>query len=452
MSTKVISPNTQMMPVSARVSKEGHLLVGGCDTNELAESFGTPLWVVDYATVEASAHALSSGLAGYTGGARALYAGKAMMCLALCKMTNQLGMGLDVVSAGELYTALQAGLKPSDIYMHGNNKTPSELKMVVDNPGVTVIVDGFDELDLLIELAREAKAPVEIMVRVTPGVEPETHEYIKTGQIDSKFGISLGDVIPFLRRVEKNGNFVKFKGLHAHIGSQSLELEPYLKVVDILSELCLEIKQELKLDVDKLNLGGGLGIVYVDSDKPLPLYEWSKAISNQVSKAFPEKGLNLPYLLVEPGRSVVGTAGITLYRVGPCKKFQSGKLSASVDGGMADNPRPATYNALYTARLANRMDSPRPENEVELVGRYCESGDIIIKDAGIPAEKGDLVAVFATGAYNYSMASNYNRTSRPACVLVKDGKAELIIKRESLEDLIRQDLIPEFLKQDKRAE
>lgn len=443
MDTKVLSPNTQMMPVSSE-TKDNHLWIGGCDTTDLAKKFGTPLWVMDYATVEASASALKQGLSNYPN-SQALYAGKAFMCLALCKLTYKLGLGLDVVSEGELYTALKAGIPAKNIYMHGNNKSKEELKLAVENPGVTAIVDGLGELELLIELAKESKKSIDVMVRVTPGVEPDTHEYIKTGQEESKFGISLDEVIPFIRVALNNSSQIKFTGLHAHIGSQSLALEPYLKLVDVMAQLAKDIKSELEVSIEKLNLGGGLGIVYVEENKPLPLYDWSKAISARVVEKFPEYGLALPKLLVEPGRAIVGSAGVTLYSCGQEKTFQSGKKIVAVDGGMADNPRPATYNALYTACLANRMDSAKPDNVVELVGRYCESGDIIIKDAQLPAQKGDLVAVFASGAYHYSMASNYNRTARPACVLVKNGVAELIVKRESLDDLIRQDLIPSSL-------
>lgn len=442
MSTKVLSPNTQMMPVSATILENGHLAIGGMDTVELAKKWGTPLWIVDFDTVKASCEALKNGLAHYPN-ALPLYAGKAFMNLAMVKLTNSLGLGLDVVSDGELFTALKAEIPPDKIYMHGNNKSADELKMALDNPGVTVIVDGFNELSLLTQLASGKERSINIMVRVTPGVEPDTHEYIKTGQADSKFGISLQEVIPFIKKAKESSSHIKFKGIHAHIGSQSLELEPYLQLVEVLASLALEVKEELGVEIEKLNLGGGLGIVYVEGDKPLPLYEWSNALSKKVKEVFPAKGLTLPVLLVEPGRSVVGTAGITLYSVGHTRKFDTGKTIIAVDGGMADNPRPATYNARYTARIANRMNAPKVDSKVEVVGRYCESGDIIIKEASIEADMGDIVAVFATGAYNYSMASNYNRTRKPACILVKDGVDELIIKRESLEDLVRQDILPE---------
>lgn len=447
MNTGILSPNTRMMPVSAEVSSENHLVIGGCDTVELASTWGTPLWVMDYATIEASARALNSGLSSYPG-AKALYAGKAFMCLAMCKLIDKLGMGLDVVSEGELYTALSAGVPQENIYLHGNNKSRAELELAITRPGVTVIVDGFAELDLLLELAREHRKQAEIMVRVTPGVEPDTHEYIKTGQSDSKFGIHLEQVGMFIEKVKAAPDLLNFRGLHAHIGSQSLDMQPYLKLVEILADTVQELNEKHSVEVEKLNLGGGLGIAYTEEDSPIPLYDWSRALSEKVLSVFKEKSLKLPYLLVEPGRSVVGTSGVTLYRAGQTKEFSSGKVSVALDGGMADNPRPATYNARYTAVLANRMDEGNTDSNTDLVGRFCESGDIIIRGAGVRARPGDLVSVYSTGAYNYSMSSNYNRTGRPACVLVKDGVAELILRRETLEDLIRQDLVPEWLEKE----
>lgn len=444
MSTSVLSPNTRLMPVTAEVSPEHHLMLGGCDTVKLAERWGTPLWVMDYDTIKASAEALKAGLAVYPG-AKALYAGKAFMCLAICRLVRELGLGLDVVSEGELYTALRAGFPKDDIYLHGNNKSPAELIMAIENAGVTIIVDGFQELDSVIEIASARGLRARIMVRVTPGVEPDTHEYIKTGQFDSKFGISLEQVVPFVERVVQSEEHLEFRGIHAHIGSQSLAMEPYLKLVDILAETVAEIKNRLGREIDYLNLGGGLGIVYTEADQPIPLFDWSRAMAERVLDVFTRLGLKQPQLLVEPGRSVVGTAGVTLYRAGQVKNFESGKRAVALDGGMADNPRPATYNARYTSVIASRMNKSEADSPVDLVGRFCESGDIIIKGAGIPAETGDLIAVFSTGAYNYSMSSNYNRTGKPACVLVKDGKAELIIERESLDDLVRQDRIPDFL-------
>lgn len=459
------SPNTRLMPVTATISAEDHLLIGGLDTVELAERFGTPLWIMDYQTIVRAVNDCREGLAagfheagigsggaggagsGSAAGASVLYAGKAFTCLAMARIVRRLGLGLDVVSEGELYTALQAGVDPETIFLHGNNKSDSELERALLAGPVTVVVDGVGELERLDSLAARLERQARILVRVTPGVEPDTHDHIKTGQADSKFGVPLEDVPDFVRRCLSMPGTIAFRGLHAHIGSQSHDIEPYLRIVDILADLALRLK-EMGVEVEMLDLGGGLGIAYTEKDRPLPLHTWARELSAAAVKAFASRKLTRPHLLLEPGRSIIGPAGVTIYRAGDTKGFPSGARYVSLDGGMADNPRPATYNALYTARIASRMSAIGTDDVTTLVGRYCESGDIIIKDAGIPVRTGDLVAIFATGAYNYSMSSNYNRTGRPACVLVDDGRAELILRRETLADLIRQDLVPDWLTDD----
>lgn len=443
MQANPVSPNTMLMPVTAEISAEDHLFLAGIDTVELAKEFGTPLWILDYATITQAVKALQHGLSDYPDSS-ILYAGKAFTCLAMCHMVAKLGLGLDVVSEGELYTALKAGVKPESIYLHGNNKADSELERALLAGPVTIVVDGSFELLRLSELARAMKTRARILVRVTPGVEPDTHDHIKTGQTDSKFGIPLPEVVDFARRCLDLSDSISFLGLHAHIGSQSHDLKPYMEIVEILCDLAGQLSQ-LGIETSRLDLGGGLGIAYTENDQPLPLSLWAHELAASVKKTFSARNLKCPHLLLEPGRSIIGPAGVTLYRAGNVKEFSSGMRYVSLDGGMADNPRPSTYNALYTARIANRMSARSRQPVTTLVGRFCESGDIIIKDAGIPAESGDLIAIFATGAYNYSMSSNYNRTGRPACVLINNGKAELILERESLDDLIRQDLVPDWL-------
>jgi diaminopimelate decarboxylase len=280
---------------------------------------------------------------------------------------------------------------------------------------------------------------------VTPGVEPDTHQHIRTGQHDSKFGLLLEDVPELAQWIVSNPRTMKFLGLHAHIGSQGQDLAPYLLVVDVLADLVLELKQQHSIDISYLDLGGGLGITYSEQDKPIAIHEWAQAMADRTKTAFSAKGLPLPVLMLEPGRSIVGTAGVTLYRAGHSKVMGGQTSYLALDGGMADNPRPITYQARYTACVANRMNAGPPQTPVTLAGRYCESGDIIIREAYLSAESGDLIAIFGTGAYNYSMASNYNRTQRPACVLVANGAADIIIERESIEDLLRQDRIPHRL-------
>lgn len=444
MTTTVISPNTQLMPISAEVNDKQHLTIGELDTVELAKEFGTPLYIMDYATIEAAATACKIGLADYPD-AQVLYAGKAFLCLAMCHIVKRLGLGLDVVSEGELYTALKAEVPLDKIFMHGNNKSDNELRLALKHKGVKIVVDSFAELIRLDELAAEVDTKADIMVRVIPGVEPDTHDHIKTGQTGSKFGINLEDMDDFAVHVKKFAKTINFLGLHAHIGSQTHELKPYQEIVEILADLCLDLKMRHEMPVPLLDVGGGIGIAYVREDKPLPLYDWASNIATAVEKAFLTRALTLPQLIVEPGRAIVGPAGVTLYQAGRMKHLPDGTRYVGLDGGMADNPRPITYNARYTAAIANRMNAPKAMDNTTLVGRYCESGDIIVRDAGIPAETGDTIAVFGTGAYNYSMASNYNRTGRPACVLVRNGSAEVILERESNDDLLKQDRVPSWL-------
>ncbi len=443
MTTQVVSPNTKLMPVSATV-EDGHLIIGGCDTTELAEHFGTPLWVMDYQTITTAVEALKSGLADYPN-SQVLYAGKAFLCLAMCHVVKKLGLGLDVVSEGELYTALQAGIPAENLYMHGNNKSNRELNLAVEN-GVKIVVDSFSELSRLNEIASILGKHAYILVRIIPGIEPDTHDHIKTGQHGSKFGIPIDDLDDFVGMAISP--WIRLIGLHAHIGSQTHDLEPFLEIVDVLADLVVRVQQTYGTTIEVIDVGGGLGIAYTAEDKPLALHDWAKGMSSAVEAAFKKRLLPMPRLLLEPGRSIVGTAGVTLYTAGDVKPLPEGGNYVALDGGMADNPRPSTYNALYTAVIANRMDAPPSDTTTTLVGKYCESGDIIIKDAGIAAETGDIVAVFATGAYNYSMASNYNRTGRPACVLVDDGFAEVILERETCDDLLRQDRVPGWLLKD----
>jgi diaminopimelate decarboxylase len=437
-STRVVSPNVQIMPISATTDAQGHLIIGGCDTVELAKQFGTPLYVVDEATVRASASAFQAGLSAYKR-SRALYAGKAFLCTAMCHLIRKLGFGLDVVSEGELFTAVKAGFPADLIYLHGNNKSARELQAALDYPGVKIVVDSADEVKMLAEIAKQSKVKASILIRVTPGVEPDTHEHIKTGQHNSKFGIPLEKLNETVQLILKHSEALHLVGLHAHIGSQSHDLGPFLELIDIMADRFAALKKEYGVELTQLDVGGGLGIAYTKDDQPTAIHDWAHAVATKVAEAFSKRNMELPELFVEPGRSMIGTAGVTLYRAGHTKDIEGGISCLSVDGGMADNPRPITYQAKYTTCVANRMNEPAPKKPVSLVGRYCESGDIIVKEAYLAAQRDDLIAVFGTGAYNYSMASNYNRTTRPACVLVGDGKAEVIIARETNEDLVRQD-------------
>ena len=442
--TEVSSPNLNVRPVSARVDHQGHLTLGGLSVMDLAQQFGTPLWVVDEATIRQAAAACQSGLAHYPD-AKVLYAGKAFLCLAMCRLAKSLSLGLDVVSDGELYTAVCAGFPPELIYRHGNNKSSGDIESALMAGSVKIVADGRLELEMIALIARKLKVKAPVLLRVTPGVEADTHHYINTGHKDSKFGLPLDEVPEAVQFALSNQDALQLLGLHAHIGSQIHDMAPYLAIVNILADCALTLKRKYSFVMEKLDIGGGLGIAYTESDKPIAIYDWSSAIASRVLSAFQDRQLSLPQLLVEPGRSIVGTAGVTIYQAGYKKSTPGGKEFLAVDGGMGDNPRPITYQANYTACVANRMNDALPDQPVTLVGRYCESGDIIVKEAYLPARSGDLIAVFCTGAYGYSQASNYNRTARPACVLVFDGKAEVIIERETNADLIRQDRVPERL-------
>lgn len=443
-STRVISPNVEIKPVTAATNEKGHLTIGGCDTVDLAKKFGTPLYIIDEATIRQAASAFQAGLSSYRK-ARPLYAGKAFLCTAICHLIRNLGFGLDVVSEGELYTAIKAGFPADLIYLHGNNKSERELQAALDYTGVKIVVDSADEIKILAALARTAQKKASILIRVTPGVEPDTHEHIKTGQHNSKFGVPLDSLNELAELVLKHTDSIELIGLHAHIGSQSHDLGPFLELIDIMADRFATLKTDYGINLTHLDVGGGLGIAYTKDDQPTPIYEWAHAVATKVAEAFTQRNIDLPELFVEPGRSMIGTAGVTLYRAGHTKHIEGGYSCLAVDGGMADNPRPITYQAKYTTCVANRMNEPIPKKPVSLVGRYCESGDIIVKEAYLAAQRDDIIAVFGTGAYNYSMASNYNRTTRPACVLVHEGTSEIILARETNEDLVRNDRTPERL-------
>ena len=370
--------------------------------------------------------------------------------MALCNVIASEGFGFDVVSAGELYTTLQAlsqsGLSYADnserIYLHGNNKSISELNLAREN-NCTIVVDNWFELETLATMAKETDQKICILLRFTPGIECHTHEYIKTGHIDSKFGFDPNDLDPVLKFVSSNSG-IECKGIHAHIGSQIFECKPHQDLAGVLVDW-MKKAADYGLPIRELNVGGGLGIRYTESDDPPSIDEWAKGISMAVVAAIEATGLPQPKLIAEPGRSLVGTSCVTAYTIGSRKVVPGIRTYIAVDGGMSDNPRPITYQSQYLAIIANKMGAELKET-VTVAGKHCESGDILIKDIQLPETKpGDILVVMATGAYNYSMASNYNRLPNPAAVLVNDGEANLIIKRESLEDLISQDLLPERL-------
>lgn len=445
---QTLSPNQSLRPLTSRINSRGHLEIGGCDVVELVRQFGSPLYILDEWTLRRACQLYRDSWAHcYAGGSRVLYATKAWNCLAICALALQEGLGLDVASGGELYTALQAGAKGEDLYLHGNAKSLDELNLALET-GCTLVVDSLYELQQVSALTTPAR-PARLLLRVNPGIDVHTHEYIRTGQTDSKFGIGrwqLPEVLDFLAAHPQ----LQCVGLHAHIGSQIFDLQGHRDLAGVLAQIW---RQGLGrgLPLQELNVGGGLGIRYIESDDPPSIPEWVETVATAVQQAFAQAGIPLPKVLCEPGRSVIGPAAVTAYTLGgqkripPSDDLPQGRTYITIDGGMSDNPRPITYQARYTALLANRPEAEATQR-VTVAGKHCESGDVLLKDVLLPAPMaGEVLVVLATGAYNYSMASNYNRFPRPAAVLVNEGEAQLIVRRETYADLIRQDVLPERL-------
>jgi diaminopimelate decarboxylase len=430
----------EVFPDTAQVSPAGHLVVGGCDVVTLAEEHGTPAVVFDRATLEARCAAFAREVPP----GNVLYAGKAFCCVAVCEILRDLGLGLDVCTGGELATALAAGFPPARIVFHGNNKSVDELRMARDAGVGRIVADSFDELRRL----QEVEWPHRVLIRVTPGVEAHTHEYVQTGQEDSKFGFTLADGIALSALRTAAGAGLDVSGLHAHIGSQIFDKEAFELAAARLAGLAVEARAKLGIDVSELDLGGGLGIAYTADDDPPEPAELVAAITRAAEEAFVERGLDVPAIMLEPGRALAGPAGVTVYRVGTVKRIprarahadQPDRVYVSVDGGMSDNPRYALYGATYEAALATRMSDPATL-WCSVAGKHCESGDLLIRDVRLPDDvaPGDLLCIPATGAYTYSMASNYNRLPRPPVVLVADGRSQVIVRRETHDDVLRLD-------------
>ena len=442
------SPNQELLPLTASVNSSDRLEIGGCEVTALVEQFGSPLYILDEETLRAACAQYRDAFGRYyPGSSQVLYASKAWSCLAVCAIAAEEGLGIDVVSAGEIYTALQAGVGSDKIYFHGNNKSREELQLAVESGCITV-ADNWRDLETLAELGKLGVSsltggPTRIMVRFTPGIECHTHEYIQTGQIDSKFGFdpnSLDRVFTFISQQPS----LFCVGVHAHIGSQIFELQPHDDLADVIVE-ALTKALSYGLPATEINIGGGLGIRYTEADDPPSIEDWARTICSAVVAACERQQLPLPKLLCEPGRSLVGTACVTAYTVGSQKVIPGMRTYLAVDGGMSDNPRPITYQSVYRVIAAGKMSAPLTET-VTIAGKHCESGDVLIKDAFLPeCQAGDVLAVTATGAYNYSMASNYNRVPRPAAVLVRNGEVNTIIQRETYQDLLRLDRLPERL-------
>ena len=432
------SPNQSLLPLTAKVNSQDHLEIGGCDVTELVAKFGSPLYIMDEYSLRTACRQYREGLANhYSGESLVIYASKALNCLGICALVASEGLGIDVASGGELYTARQAGVAAEKIYLHGNNKSPQELQEAIEC-GCTIVADNWLELKTLAELAQSSSPKV--MLRITPGIECHTHEYIRTGHLDSKFGFDPNQVQAVFNFLQKNPN-LDFVGVHAHIGSQIFERQPHQDLAGVLVEW-LKTATDLGLPVRELNVGGGLGIRYTEADDPPSIGEWTQAVATAVEQACEEAQISLPKLICEPGRSLVGTTGVTAYTVGSEKIVPETRTYIAVDGGMSDNARPITYESVYRSLLASQMSASATQT-VTVAGKHCESGDVLIKEALLPpTTAGDTLVVMSTGAYGYSMASNYNRLLRPAMVLVQEGNADVMIDRETYQDLIAQDRLP----------
>lgn len=441
------STNQSLKPVTTKINDVGNLEIGGCDLVKLAEKYGTPLYVLDEATIRKICRDYKDAFKGYPK-VNMMYASKALCSSATSALIASEGFGFDVVSSGEIFTVYKSGANMSKVLFNGNNKSYDELSLAIELGVGRISVDNFFELSLLNEIAKSHKKIVNILLRITPGIECHTHEYIQTGHLDSKFGFDLTQIDDAVELIVNDYTNLKLHGLHAHIGSQIFEKSIYGDEIEILVKEIARLDEKFGLKLDEINIGGGLGVKYVEADYPPSTYEVAEIVIKRLYECIEKYKIDAPALFIEPGRSIISTSGVTLYTLGSSKQVPKGKTYFAVDGGMADNARPSMYQAEYDAQIANKPDYELAQT-VTVAGRFCESGDILIKNIKLPEiEEGDILCVYNTGAYNYSMASNYNRVQKPAMVLVNNSQSDIIIKRESLEDLIAHDIIPDRLKND----
>lgn len=421
---------------------DNQLYIGGVSCKELKEKYQTPLYVFDEELVRNNCREYIKHFKVNENNNRVAYAGKAFLTMYMCKLINEEGLYLDVVSGGELYTANKVNFPMDKILFHGNNKTVEEIEMGVELGVGRFVVDNYYELDLLERICEQKNKKQAVYFRITPGIEAHTHNYIQTGQIDSKFGFALSnralhDVVESI----KNYKNIELVGIHAHIGSQIFDVEPYLDEVKIMMNLVKEIKDKYDIDIKEVDLGGGVGVYYTQEDEPKTIKEFCEQIIETTEQVCKEIGIEVPTLIIEPGRSIVANGGSTIYTVGSIKDIKDVRTYVSVDGGMTDNIRPSLYQAGYECAIANKMGKDR-KNQVTIAGKCCESGDILITDVDImDIETEDILVIASTGAYGYSMASNYNKITKPAVVSVKNGESKLICKRQSYEDLLELELI-----------
>ena len=428
---------------TSKVNEKGNLSIGGVDTTELVKEFKTPLYVMDQELIETTIDKMKEAFKSTRFNTRIAYAGKAFLSTGMIKLVESKGLDLDVVSGGELYTAHKAGFPMNKVHLHGNNKLLNEIEMAVEFGIDTIVVDNEDEIDKIERICREKGKKQAVLVRIDPGIEAHTHHYIKTSGLTSKFGISLfqDNLFDIIKRLN-DSEWIEFKGFHTHIGSQIFQSAFFIFALDEIFKYLDKLKKELGIVVHTVNMGGGFGVYYKEGDDPKPIEEVLSEIITYTEAMEIKYQIGFKELCIEPGRSIVGNAGTTLYEVGGIKETVGGKTYVFIDGGMSDNIRTALYQAEYEAGVVNKLNDT-DVREITLAGKLCESGDIIIEKGKLPkaTEIGDIVAVTTTGAYCYTMSSNYNRMMRPAVVFVKDGKAKVAVKRETLDDLIRNDEI-----------
>ena len=421
--------------------ENGELNISGVGVSELKAQYGTPLYVYDENMLVNQCRTFINNFKSSKFNTEVLYASKAFSCLEVLRIASREGLGVDVVSLGEIYTAYKAGYDMKRAYFHGNNKTREELQYALEVGVGTIVVDNDYEYEMINEIVRESGNTVDVLLRINTGIDAHTHEYIKTAKDDSKFGYSVYDetIYDLIADINNQSN-LNFVGFHSHIGSQIFEKTSFFEAVKVVMEFTRRVQERLDLTISVLNLGGGFGVYYTEEDRPFELAEFLREYIEVVERESDNFGLDLTKVVIEPGRSLTCNAGSTLYSVGGVKKTFAGREYVFVDGGMADNPRYALYKAKYEAMLANKMNE-EADTIYTVAGKCCESGDMLVMDAKLPkAEQGDLLLVSSTGAYNYSMSSNYNRLPKLPVVFVKDGTSRLVVKGETLEDLIRQDI------------
>lgn len=427
------------------INSENHLVIGQHDTVELAKKFGTPLYVLDEDLMRDNCRAYKNAIdTYYDGHGLVLFASKALCTMYTGRLVAEEGLGADVVSGGELYTLYKAGFPMEKVFFHGNNKTPDEIELALNCGVGHIVVDNKYELELLNRIANEKNVNQRILFRIKPGIDAHTHDFVKTGQIDSKFGVALENGEAYeIHKLALSMSNIQIDGVHCHIGSQIFDVEPFCEAAKVMIGFIADLYDKLGIKVNILNLGGGFGIKYTATDDPIALSEYIHKVTNVVKELAQEKGIDLPFLVFEPGRSIVASAGITLYTVGCVKEIENVRTYVSIDGGMCDNPRYILYGSKYTAILANNA-SAEPVAPITIAGKCCESGDLIQEHVMMPQiHVGDTLAVLATGAYNYSMSSNYNRIPRPPIVAVSGNEAKIIVKRETYDDLIKNDVLEE---------